>query len=70
MEALLPASLAALRVGVSRQLFNYWRSSGKIAPAAIGPDNRPLYRHLDILEVERATRRTPQSHRSTFGIRT
>lgn len=67
MEALLPASLAALRVGVSRQLFNYWRATGKIIPVAFGSDNRPLYRHRDILEVERATRRSPQSHRSTYG---
>jgi predicted site-specific integrase-resolvase len=62
MDALLPASLAAVRAGVSKQLFNYWRSSGKITPAAVR-GGRALYRHLDVLQVERATRRSPRSHR-------
>jgi hypothetical protein len=63
MDALLPANLAALRAGVSRQLFNYWRASGKIQPVDTDQRGRPLYRHGDILTVERDTRRSPNSHR-------
>ena len=62
-DAKLPAHLAAAMVGVSRQLINYWRTSGKLHPVAY--DGRsPLYRLRDVLHVERATRRSPHSHRA------
>ena len=63
-DALLPASLAAKRVGISKQTFNYWRKAGKIKPAGLDHDGRPLYRHLDILVAERQTRSSPHSHRN------
>lgn len=63
MNARLPAHLAAAKVGVSRQLFNWWRASGKLQPVAY--DGRtPLYRLGDVLKVESATRRSPQSRRA------
>ncbi len=62
LDAHLPAHLAAMKVGVSRQLINWWRTAGKIQPVAM--DGRsPLYRLGDLLEVERATRRSNRSHR-------
>lgn len=63
-DALLPASLAARRANVSRQLVNYWRRTGKLQPVAVDQRGRPLYRHGDVLNVERATRRSPHSHRT------
>lgn len=63
-DAKLPAHLAAALVGVSRQLINYWRASGLIAP--VGHRGRsPLYRLSDILAVEAETRRSSQSRRRT-----
>lgn len=61
-EAQLPAHLAAERVGVSRQLVNYWRRRGLLRPVGV-QGRSPLYRLGDVFEVEAATRRTAQSHR-------
>ena len=63
MDAKLPAHLAAAMVGVSRQLVNYWRRAGKIAPVAHA-GRSPLYRLGDVLEAESAARRSPRSHRA------
>lgn len=58
LDVRLTATQAAAAVGVSKQVLNYWRSSGKLTP---GPDGR--YRYADILAAERATRRSGYSHR-------
>lgn len=58
LDAKLPAHLAAAMVGVSRQLINYWRRAGHLVP-----DEQKRYRLADLLAVERAMRRSPQSHR-------
>ena len=58
LDARLPAHLAALAAGVSKQLFNYWRTSGKIRP-----DEDGLYRYGDVLAVEADMRKAPQSSR-------
>ena len=62
-DAKLPAHLAARLVGVSRQLVNYWRTSGKLKPAAHATRGY-VYRIGDVLELERATRRSPNSRRA------
>lgn len=58
LEARLNPQLAALAVGVSKQTFNYWRSSGKVVA---GPDGR--YRYGDVLTADRQARRSGKSHR-------
>ena len=58
LEARLTAQLAALAAGVSKQAFNYWRTSGKISPGEDG-----LYRYGDVLKAESLTRRSVKSHR-------
>ena len=58
LDARLTPQLAALAVGVSKQAFNYWRTSGKISPGDDG-----LYRYGDVLQVEARTRRSAKSHR-------
>lgn len=61
-DAHVAASDAAWYLGISRQLLNYWRTTGKVEPVRhVG--RRPLYRLADLVEVERAMRRSPQSHR-------
>lgn len=62
LDARLPAHQAATLIGVSRQLINYWRSSGKLEPVA-HRGRSPLYRLGDILDVEAGARNSPQSHR-------
>jgi hypothetical protein len=63
-DARLPAHLAARLVGVSRQLINSWRASGRLQP--VGRRGRsPLYRLGDILRVEADTRRSSQSRRAS-----
>lgn len=62
LDARLPAHLAAAMVGVSRQLINYWRKSGRLKPVDHN-GRQPLYRLGDLFDVERETRHSPQSHR-------
>jgi DNA-binding transcriptional MerR regulator len=62
-DAKLPAHLAARLVGVSRQLINYWRTSGILQPAARASRGY-VYRLADVLEAERTTRRSPNSRRA------
>ena len=61
-DASVTASDAAWYLRVSRQLINYWRSTGKVQP--VGQRGRhPLYRLADLVEVEYHTRKSPNSHR-------
>jgi len=62
LDAQVPASDAAWFLGISRQLLNYWRTSGKVQPVA-HHGRRPLYRLADLVEVELTTRQSPRSHR-------
>lgn len=63
-NARLSAHQAAELVGVSRQLVNWWRSSGKLKPITT-KGRSPLYRLADVLETEAQTRRSPHSRRTT-----
>jgi hypothetical protein len=56
LEALLPAYLVAKVVGVTRQVFNYWRKVGKVVAAGVDKTGRALYRLRDALVVEADTR--------------
>lgn len=58
LDARVPAWYAAQKMGVSRQLFNWWRRTGKVTPGEDG-----LYRLGDVLEVERQTAASPLSRR-------
>jgi hypothetical protein len=59
IDAKLPPTLAAKAVGVSKQLFNYWRQRGYVQP-----DESGLYRLGDALEAERRARRSGYSSRA------
>jgi Zn-dependent peptidase ImmA (M78 family) len=61
---LQPAARCAQRVGVSKQLFRYWLTKAKLTPAGTAADGRPLYSVRQAALVERATRRSPLSHRA------
>lgn len=63
-DILLPAAEAAIRANVSKQVFNYWRRTNKVTPAAVDDNGRALYRARDVLAAERQTRRSPYSHRA------
>lgn len=63
MDARIPAHLAAATVGVSRQLLNWWRRSGKLKPVD-NSGRQPLYRLGDVFHVEATTRNSPRSHRA------
>ena len=56
-EAQLPAALAAALVGVSRQLFNYWRAKDKIEPVATDRKGRAFYRLGDVIDLEKTMRK-------------
>jgi predicted site-specific integrase-resolvase len=61
-DAQVRAADAAKYLGISRQLINYWRASGKVEP--VGRKGRNvLYRLRDLVEVEREMRHSPMSHR-------
>lgn len=73
LDTLVPAWVAARYASVTRQTFNYWRTVGKVTQfvddegtAAVDERGNPLYRLADVLEAERATRRSPNSRR---GVR-
>ena len=61
LDALLTGTQAARLAGVSKQLVRRWRQLGHLQPTAGTP---PRYRVRDILEAERATRRSPHSSRA------
>jgi DNA-binding transcriptional MerR regulator len=63
-DAILTAPMAAARVGVTRQLLNYWRSSG-LLPVAERRAGRPLYRLGDLLKAEAEARRSARWPRRT-----
>lgn len=58
LNARLRPAQAARAIGVSKQLVNWWRSTGKLSPDAQG-----CYRWGDVLAVERDTRRSMRSSR-------
>jgi len=63
---LLPAALVAKRLGVSKQLVYWWVRTGKLERAATAADGRrPLYSLRSAAEVDKATSRSPYSHRVT-----
>lgn len=62
-QDLLPAAIAARKVGVSRQLLYTWVKRDLLKPADRTEDGRPLYSLRRVLEVERRTRRSGVSHR-------
>jgi hypothetical protein len=61
-DALLTVTEAAALARVSKQLVNWWRTSGRIAAEQRNGVWR--YRLGDVLKVESETRRKPQSHRA------
>lgn len=61
----LPAYLIARGLGVSRQLVYWWVTAGKLRCVGTARDGRPLYSYRAAAEVDRATRRSPLSHRLT-----
>lgn len=58
LDARLRPTDAAKVAGVSKQLLNWWRTTGKLQP---GQDGR--YRLGDVLRVESQTAANPQSSR-------
>lgn len=54
----VPAWFAIKRLQVTKQTFNYWRSSGKLTA-----DDNGEYRWGDVLEVELAMRKSANSRR-------
>lgn len=59
LDALLTPAQAARAAGVSKQLFNYWRTQGKVIPQPCG-----RYRLGDVLDTEKDMRNSVQSHRA------
>ena len=54
----VPAWFAIKRLGVTKQTFNYWRTTGKITP-----DGNGEYRWGDVVRVEAEMRKSPNSRR-------
>lgn len=67
-DALIPAHMAAVRVGVSRQLINYWRTSRRLRVAEVC-GGQPLFRLGDVLEAESSARAVPRGHRARIAGR-
>lgn len=69
-DALFPAAFLARRVGVSRQLFNYWVRSDKIAPRGRDPlTGHPTYRYGDAIELEAVMRNSPRCNKGRREVR-
>lgn len=58
LDVRVPPWFAIKRLNVTKQTFNYWRTSGKITP-----DDKGEYRWGDLLEVELRMRKSPMSRR-------
>lgn len=61
---LQPAFSIAKKLGVSRQLVYWWTRNGKLGVAGTAPDGRALYSLRQAAAVDRATKRSPLSHRT------
>lgn len=76
LDVLVPAWFACRRLGVTKQTFGYWRTSGKVKQATdeagrpkVDGRGSPLYRYGDVVAAERATRRSPNSRRGVAQYR-
>lgn len=72
LDALVPGWFICRQLEITKQTFNYWVTSGKLAPVDNDAGGRPLYRYGDACEAERQTRRSGKSrrgvqHRSPVG---
>lgn len=65
LDAQVPGWFVCRQLEITKQTFNYWVSSGKLAPVNRDANGRPLYRYGDACEVERQTRRSGRSRRGT-----
>lgn len=63
LPTLVNAGDAARFRGISRQLLNGWREQGKIQPAGMTTDGRPLYRLADIIRLDEQQGASPKSNR-------
>lgn len=66
LDVQVPGWFICRQLDITKQTFNYWVSSGKLAAVASDGQGRPLYRYGDALEAERQTRRSGRSRR---GVR-
>ncbi|MGK4583468.1 helix-turn-helix domain-containing protein [Kitasatospora sp. HPMI-4] len=66
MDELLTGPQAAELCGVSPTTIRSWKNRGKLAPAGLDEQGRPMYRHLDVALAERSTRNRAGR---TFGQR-
>lgn len=64
MDARLNRRQAATFLNISPNLVSVWKAAGLINPVETTPQGHTLYRLGDLLEVERATRRSPKSSRN------
>lgn len=55
--ALWTTDVAAARAGVSANVVRNWQYRGLLSPNRITPEGRPLYRALDVVRAEAASRR-------------
>jgi transposase-like protein len=63
---LLPASIVAKKLGVSKQLVHWWVRNGHLAPAET-VNGRKLYSLKEAARVEREMKRSPQSRRQAVA---
>lgn len=64
LDTLVPAWFACTQLGVTKQTFRWWVTSGKLTPANGHTGHRARYRYRDVIEAERATRNSPNTRRS------
>lgn len=63
LDTLVPAWFACTQLGVTKQTFRWWVTSGKLTPANGQTGHRARYRYRDVTKVERQTRNSKQSRR-------
>lgn len=56
LTELVDTTAAANLVGVSVETIRKWRQRGKIEVKGLTPTGRPMYRWIDVVRAERATR--------------
>lgn len=66
-DDLISVSEAAEVCNAARTTIRNWVARGYLTPAGLDNNNRPLYKLIDVLRVERDTRRRALAGRGSHG---
>lgn len=68
LDNLVNTTEAANTCGVGKSTVSMWVSRGRLAPSGLDVSGRPLYKLIDVLRAERATRESALGMRGRRAV--